>query len=293
MKQVFSIILLALAGVVPSFAQTMLKVSLADRTPIKVSLDGRFFNKRGETVTIDDLPQGRHFLKIFAMNPNQQGTQAEEMIYEGKVKTYRGQLTLFVYDANTGMANISDQDIPYNPPMAARDNGETYNNHNLNNYDTRENNTGNAVNNQPANENTNDNTTATTPLPPGTPLVSPATSNDELDKIEKAAAKEKKVAAAPKTLKDPKLEKARKKVAAKKTDTEKLATAKQVFDNQKLTTAQVMVIMGLFDFENSKVDFAKWAYPNVTDKENYKKIKANLGMKNYKADMDKFLKENK
>jgi hypothetical protein len=289
MKQAFVLLLSTLLGAAPAFGQTVLKISLSDKTAIKVAVDGRYFNKRGETVTVADLPQGRHYLKIFALNTTRRGTQIDEVIYEGKIKTYRGQLTMFIYDPNTGTANVSEQDIDYNAAQA-----ESFNNRNLNNYDTKGNNNqgdNNAAPSQP------ENTTTNNALPEGTPLASPVSAADELDAIEKGKTvkenKPAKTAKAVKPLKDPKLEKARKKVTAKTTDTDKLAAAKLALKNEKLSTAQIITVISWFNFENSKVDFAKWAYPDATDKEKYGKIKAKLTMKSYREEMDKFLKSNK
>ncbi len=294
MKQVFSILCILATGALTTQAQSMLKVSLADKTPIKVAVDGRYFNNRGQTVTVADLPSGRHYLKIFALTTSRRGTQIDEVIFEGKIKTYRGQITQFVYDRNSGMSEESDQDMdPGNMGQRPDNQGdaESFNNRNLNNYDTRDNGTNNSQQN---NTTTTENTDAPPPLPAGTPLVSPETANAELDALEKEAAKDSKpVVKANQPLKDAKLEKARKKIAAKGTDTDKLETAKTIFKNEKLTTAKVMTIIGWFDFENSKVDFAKWAYTNTTDKANYKNVKTKLSMKSYREEMDKFLKNNK
>ncbi len=293
MKQVFSILFILSAGSLTSQAQSMLKVSLSDKTPIKVAVDGRYFNNRGQTVTVADLPSGKHNLKIFALTTTRRGTQIDEVIFEGKIKTYRGQLTKFVYDRNSGMAEESEQDIDLNnisPQTNDRDNAESFNNRNLNNYDTRNDGTAN----QQSTTSIADNQDAPPPLPAGTPLASAETPNSELDALEKGAVDETKpVAKTNVPLKDAKMEKARKKVAAKGTDTDKLETAKTIFKNEKLTTAKVITILGWFDFENSKVDFAKWAYANTTDKANFKKVKATLTMKSYKEEMDKFLKNNK
>ena len=290
MKQKFFAILIFAGAFSPAFAQSVLKVSLADKSPITVSLDGRYFNKRGETITIADLPQGKHYLKIFSYSGNHRDAKVVALIYEGKIKTHSGRQTLFVFDPNAGTTAVVDVDMSNNEPAnAPGQNAERFNNRNLDKYDTRQ----EPVNDE-INHLTKDPITEETPhaLPPGTPLASPVSSDSELNALEKSNAvkKEQKAVKPAKPLKDPKLEKARKKVAAKTTDTDRLAVAKQCFANEKLTTAQIIVILGWFDFENSKVDFAKWAYPNATDKDNYKKIKSKLSMKNYRADFDKFLK---
>lgn len=49
----------------------------------------------------------------------------------------------------------------------------------------------------------------------------------------------------------------------------KLKIAQQVFSSNCLTTAQVTQIMGLFSFEDSKLEFAKFAYGRTYDLGNY------------------------
>jgi hypothetical protein len=49
----------------------------------------------------------------------------------------------------------------------------------------------------------------------------------------------------------------------------KLQIAKQVFTSNCMTTAQVSQIMALFSFEDSKLDFAKFAYGRTYDLSNY------------------------
>ena len=50
--------------------------------------------------------------------------------------------------------------------------------------------------------------------------------------------------------------------------------------------------MDFFNFEDSKVQFAKWAYPNTVDKENFATLESKLSYQNYVDDLDKFIKEN-
>ncbi len=52
----------------------------------------------------------------------------------------------------------------------------------------------------------------------------------------------------------------------------KMTMAKQVLNNNCLTSAQVREVMGLFSFEQSKLDFAKYAYGHTYDIGNYFKV---------------------
>ncbi len=48
--------------------------------------------------------------------------------------------------------------------------------------------------------------------------------------------------------------------------------AKQICDSKCLKSRQVRDIMKLFSFEQTRLDFAKYAYKNVMDKENYYQV---------------------
>jgi hypothetical protein len=65
---------------------------------------------------------------------------------------------------------------------------------------------------------------------------------------------------------------AKKSIAAKDFEDTKLTLAKQISDGNCLAAEQIRGIMKLFTFENSKLDFAKYAYSHCTDKSNYFKV---------------------
>ena len=52
----------------------------------------------------------------------------------------------------------------------------------------------------------------------------------------------------------------------------KLSTAKTILADNYVTTDQVMEICRLFSFENSKVNFAKFAYSRTVDQDNYYRV---------------------
>lgn len=284
MKQVLGTLMIVAAGAVPAMAQSMLKVGLTDRRPITVSVDGRHFKRVGESVTVNDLPKGRHYVKVYITETLNDGRQADGIIWEGSVKTYRGQLSLCMIDPRSREANITEQDM-YSAP---RDEGQQYNNYNLNNYDNKpveQDPYSNQQNYQPDNtQNNQDNTVA--PLPDGAPVASPVGEYNEEELL-----KGTKKADAVKTTKgSKKVEQEKKKINTKATDTDKLAAAKDAFKNTTLTTTDVMAVMDCFAFENTRVEFAEWAYYKTSDKGNFKQVKQKLTMKEYREEIDKFLK---
>ncbi|MFN6378847.1 MAG: DUF4476 domain-containing protein [Flavobacteriales bacterium] len=58
-------------------------------------------------------------------------------------------------------------------------------------------------------------------------------------------------------------------ISSKGFDDTKLSTAKQAVKANCMSVAQIKEVMGLFGFEESKLEFAKFAYDFCTDKNNY------------------------
>ncbi len=73
-------------------------------------------------------------------------------------------------------------------------------------------------------------------------------------------------------------------------DDSKLKVAKQVIDNNCMTSEQVKEIMALFSFEQSKLDFAKYAYGRTTDKNNYYKINDSFTFESSITELDNYIK---
>ncbi len=61
-------------------------------------------------------------------------------------------------------------------------------------------------------------------------------------------------------------------VNAQSFDSSKLTIAKQGVANNNLTSAQVKELLGLFTFESSKLDLAKFAYGHTIDRNNYYQV---------------------
>lgn len=71
----------------------------------------------------------------------------------------------------------------------------------------------------------------------------------------------------------------------------KLATAKQALEGKGLLASDVADLMLLFDFEQSKIEFAQWAYQHTCDKENYYQIKKSLDLESSYRAIEVFLEE--
>ena len=72
-------------------------------------------------------------------------------------------------------------------------------------------------------------------------------------------------------------------------DDTKLSTAKSVLASNCVSTDQVIALCKLFSFEQSKLDFAKFAYSKTTDKNNYFKVGNIFSFDASKTDLNNFI----
>ena len=86
--------------------------------------------------------------------------------------------------------------------------------------------------------------------------------------------------------------------AAKKTITDasydetKLSTAKSIVAANCVSTDQVIQLCSLFSFEDSKLDFAKYAYKYTTDQKNYFKVNNVFSFSASKEELNSFISGN-
>lgn len=78
-------------------------------------------------------------------------------------------------------------------------------------------------------------------------------------------------------------------IASKGFEETKLTLAKQIGGSNCFTSAQVKDIMELFGFEDSKLDFAKFAYDHVIDVNNYYKVNDAFGFSSSVDELDKYI----
>lgn len=76
-------------------------------------------------------------------------------------------------------------------------------------------------------------------------------------------------------------------------DDKRLNKAKQVFDDEILSTNQVITVVKVFSFDDSKLDFAKWAYSRTLDKKNYYKVEDQFSFSSTKSNLGNYVKSQK
>lgn len=74
-------------------------------------------------------------------------------------------------------------------------------------------------------------------------------------------------------------------------ESKRLSAAKYVCNNNYLLTKQVRDIVHLFNFENNRVEFAKFAYSRVADKENYALLLDSFKFETSKQEIKEYINE--
>lgn len=82
-------------------------------------------------------------------------------------------------------------------------------------------------------------------------------------------------------------------IASKSFENSKLTIAKQVITNNCLTTSQIKEIVKMFDFENTRLEFAKYAYNYVYDKGNYFQLNDVFDFESTINDLNNYININK
>lgn len=82
---------------------------------------------------------------------------------------------------------------------------------------------------------------------------------------------------------------ARSSVASSSFDDTRLSTAKQIISANCMNAAQISTLLGVFSFESSKLEFAKYAYPFCVDKNNYYKINNAFTFESSKAELNTYV----
>lgn len=82
---------------------------------------------------------------------------------------------------------------------------------------------------------------------------------------------------------------AKKSIADKGFEETKLTLAKQIGGSNCFNSAQVKELMGIFGFEDSKLDFAKFAYDHVVDVNNYYKVNDAFGFSSSVDELNKYI----
>jgi len=283
MKKIILTALLLLAAAPMIFAQrgtSTLYVRMSDNSHLTVALDDRHFNKNGTSLTIGDLPAGRHKLEVygFAGDGRAKGDRPQ-LVYRGNIKIHRGTYAECVIDPNTGDIQVNEEADNGNSSYSQRqqtggDNSNgRYDDQREGRYDDRRMNDDRGYREEEAprddvyengnpDNNRNNNDKAIGSFGTG------AMSKGDMDGLKSM-------------------------IRGKDTDGEKVQIMERELNGKSFTIEQVGKMMSWLNTDDSRLELAEWAYPQVTDKENYKKLGSAFTKGSYLKELDDFVANRK
>jgi hypothetical protein len=264
MKKIISAVLLLLLFTAPGFAQggySTLRVSLSDHSHLSVALNGRYFGKHGTSLTIGDLPAGRHYLKVYTYEQDDRGRGHAHLVYSGAIRIHRGTYAECIIDPNTG-------DIQMN------ENGDNR----QYSYDRQERN------------GTYDDRTYNETVPPGDDVYENGNKYKEAD----AQAADNAIGSfgtGPMSKGD--MDGIKSMIRGKSNDADKRQAMETELKGKSFTTDQVVKLMGWLDSDDNRLQLAEWAYPEITDKGNYKQLGSAFSDGKYLKELDDYIASRK
>lgn len=81
-----------------------LRVRMTDGNPISVVINGRDYDRRGSSITIGDLPRGKHRIQVYAMRGKR--LQNPELVYSGRIRVEESAVTYVSVDPTRHSARI-------------------------------------------------------------------------------------------------------------------------------------------------------------------------------------------
>lgn len=202
-------------------SRSILEIRLSDNSALVVSLNGRNYNKHGRSITIGDLPKGRHDLKVYEYLEYRKGGGGKaKLLYSGRIKIAAGTVNYCEVDIRSGNMKVKTTDIDNVVPVTANS---------------------------------------------GTISGDGILSTQQMDELQLLTAEHA-------------------------TDIEKLKLLKSSLKGKKYYTTQVRNIAHWLAFEESKLDFLKWAYNSTIDKAEYGKLEDVFSLEENKDQFKKFVK---
>lgn len=107
MKNFVFLLLSFLSLASPAVAQrqrSAVRVQLSDGRPLTVVINGRDYERKGTSITIGDLPRGKHRIEVYAMRGRR--LQNPERVYSGRIRVDEGTTTFMTIDATRHSARI-------------------------------------------------------------------------------------------------------------------------------------------------------------------------------------------
>lgn len=115
MSRLVYTLLFIITAFVPATAQysqrSVLEIRTNDHEPIVVSVDNRYYDRHGRTITIGNLPRGWHDLRVYEYLEYKKGGGRAKLLYTGRIRIDAGTVTHCIVDKQTGRMRIRTMDI--------------------------------------------------------------------------------------------------------------------------------------------------------------------------------------
>lgn len=271
MKKLFSF-LLALSTTITAVAhgseRTMLKLRLSDRTQIAVNVDGRYFNRRTTSLTLDGLRPGLHRVEVYSTD----GYRARPVrIYTGTIRLEAGTVNIAIVDVYRRALRMRTRPMDAQRDEAYSDNSdrEGLGKSGDDDYDDRD-------HNYPRNDHSDDNKRDDDYRDNG----NAGNGNNDRGNGEgygsfphgRNNSTSTNTTGDMLTQRD--MNNLRARVGKLITDSDKESLMKSELNSRSVSTEQVRAMLRWLSFESTRLGFAKWAYSRVTDRQNYRKLES-------------------
>lgn len=243
-----------------AWKKAMLRIKHEFGRSLSIEIDGKRFNKISKSLTVGDISPGAHRIKIFKYNSNGHGYSTGIMVYQGKIQVLAGRI--YYCTVGDGIMDIEEN--------CCIDNyGHWNNNDNWENTDEwqtveqprqEEDPQQTWNNNNQWNQEENRNSYYDKHWDNYNGQMSEGRFNELIIQIRKASFENSKV-----------------------------SVAKQALITNKISCKQLLSILNEFSFESTKLQFAKDAYKQVYDKNNYYIINDAFTFQSSKDDLLDFL----
>ena len=90
----------------------VLKIELNDHSPLTVAIDNRDYKKVGTSLTFNDLPPGRHYLRVYEYKEYRDGTGGNaKLVYTGSVRIKKNTYTHCVVNPSTAEMMVTTHEM--------------------------------------------------------------------------------------------------------------------------------------------------------------------------------------
>jgi hypothetical protein len=253
---------------------SVLKLRLSDRSPIAVSLDGRYIDQGTTSLTMDGIRPGIHRIEIYADNDGRRPVR----VFTGTLRLRAGTVNIGIVDVyNRGLKlrtrPLDDGDIGERDRVGSRS-SLNRNSNNEEGHSVQEEGGDREDRSDPRDDvydggRVSDNGEGYGSFPRG---------RENHDEARRNAMSQADI------------DDLRQRVSSLTTDSDKEQLLKRALQDDRLYSDQVRQMLGWLSFESTRLEFAIWAYDHVMDQENYWKLEDTFDFSSSKKEFKQAIK---